>query len=189
MNNVVPVQGLSPQEVELLNAPFPEEVLDVYQGFTYIGVEYVIERLNTVFNYNWDFTAKTTVGEKETRKGQKGEYIVTPVYADVTLTVRSITGATIVRFGSGGGVIGYGKSEGDGHKSAVSDALKKAAQSLGVGLYIAMEAKKAKKAQRRASRGGNRSSFSPPNIGPAAAANTAPQQPAATGGFRPPVPV
>jgi len=188
MNTIT--QGLTPEEAAFLNAPFPPEILDLYQGFTFIPVEHVIERLNLTFNYNWDFVAKTSLGEKETRHGKKGDYVVTPVYADVTLTVRSSTGASITRFGSGGGIIGYGKSEGDGHKSAVSDALKKAAQSLGVGLYIAIDAKKAKKAQRKTNKKFNNNtgtSFAPPNVGPAVTRPAA--QPATGGGFCPPTPV
>lgn len=185
LNKLAP--GLSQQEAAGLAAEFPAEVLDENNGFTYIPVEYVIDRLNKVFNYNWDCVpTEITLGEKETRTNKKGnQFTVLPVYATVLLTVRSSTGAVITRVGSGGNVTGYGKSEGDGHKGAVSDALKKAAQSLGVGLYIAMEGRAARKAKRGNWNRNNQSQGVRPPMGgqPAAAPNTAPAQ---SGGVRPP---
>ena len=165
--------GLTPEERAGLEAPFEDSALEVNKGFTYIPVEHVIDRLNAVFDGNWDFVPyDITVGDAEERSSQNGEktYTVRPVWATVILTVRSRSGAVVSRTGSGGSIIGYGKGEGDGHKGAISDALKKAAQSLGVGLYIAKEAREQRKSSRKRSGGGgsNNRSVPLPNSAPSA---------------------
>lgn len=137
------MKGLTQEEIDILLERFPEDIIKENNGFKYIPVEHVIERLNRAFNYNWDFKiSHIDKGETETKTSSRGnKYSATPVFITVELTVRSTTGSTLVRTGVGGGTIGFGQGEGDGHKSATSDALKKAAQSLGVGLYIAIEGK------------------------------------------------
>lgn len=149
------INGLSQREIEVLNRPFPDEVLDIVKGFTYIPGEYVIERLNEAFNYNWD-CKKVYVAEGTPRTDSKDNTVI-PVYVGIELTVRSETGCQVSRLGFGGNIAGYGKSDGDGHKGAYTDALKKAAQSLGVGLYIAMDARKERKKNKggRNYQGGN----------------------------------
>lgn len=122
---------------EELARPFPRDVLEDTQrggrSFTYIPASEVIVRLNQVLGpENWS---------SEADAHRDGEWII----AKVILTVRmdgQITHATqyggqeIKRYTSGkraGEVMDLSSD----YKGAVSDALKKAAQQLGVGLYLA----------------------------------------------------
>jgi hypothetical protein len=116
-----------------LSAPFPKEVersLDKGGAtLTYIPVSEVIVRLNDVFGpLGWSYTLV-----KCERDVLDPDFLV----AHVSMTVGDIT-----RDGVGGQKIKRMKSGdivdlGDEYKGAVSDALKKAAQSFGVGLYLA----------------------------------------------------
>jgi hypothetical protein len=116
-----------------LSAPFPKEVerqLDKGgTSLTYIPVSEVIVRLNDVFgSLGWSYTLV-----KCERDVLDPDFLV----AHVSMTVGDIT-----RDGVGGQKIKRMKSGdivdlGDEYKGAVSDALKKAAQSFGVGLYLA----------------------------------------------------
>ena len=116
-----------------LSAPFPKEVerqLDKGGAtLTYIPVSEVIVRLNDVFGpLGWSYTLV-----KCERDVLDPDFLV----AHVSMTVGNIT-----RDGVGGQKIKRMKSGdivdlGDEYKGAVSDALKKAAQSFGVGLYLA----------------------------------------------------
>lgn len=116
-----------------LSAPFPKEVekqLDKGGAtLTYIPVSEVIVRLNDVFGVTgWSYTIV-----KCSRDTLDPDFLV----AHVCMTVGNIT-----RDGVGGQKIKRMKSGdivdlGDEYKGAVSDALKKAAQSFGVGLYLA----------------------------------------------------
>ena len=116
-----------------LSAPFPKEVeRQLDKGgitLTYIPVSEVIVRLNEVFGVTgWSYTQI-----KCERDFLDPDFLV----AHVRLTV-----GTITRDGVGGQKIKRTKAGdildlGDEYKGAVSDALKKAAQSFGVGLYLA----------------------------------------------------
>ncbi len=116
-----------------LSAPFSKEVekqLDKGGAtLTYIPVSEVIVRLNDVFGIlGWSYTLV-----KCERDVLDPDFLV----AHVSMTVGDIT-----RDGVGGQKIKRMKSGdivdlGDEYKGAVSDALKKAAQSFGVGLYLA----------------------------------------------------
>ncbi len=116
-----------------LSAPFPKEVekqLDKGGAtLTYIPVSEVIVRLNDVLGvFGWSYTLV-----KCERDVLDPDFLV----AHVSMTVGDIT-----RDGVGGQKIKRMKSGdivdlGDEYKGAVSDALKKAAQSFGVGLYLA----------------------------------------------------
>ncbi|MBF83200.1 MAG: hypothetical protein CL489_01855 [Acidobacteria bacterium] len=100
---------------------------------TYIKVSEVISRLNDVLGVDgWSLVVK------ECRRDA-----VTPdwIIAHVTLTT-IIDGAVVHKDGFGGQEVKYMKNGnpvdlGNEFKGAVSDATKKAAQSLGVGLYLA----------------------------------------------------
>jgi len=172
--------GLSPTEVAGCLARFPENVINTRGQFKYIPVEHVIDRLNQVFNYNWDST-QTYVELGAPRTDNKGN-VLTPIYMGVSLRVKSTTGAVIEKVGFGGNVAGYGKGEGDGHKGAYSDALKKAAQALGIGLYLAIEGK----AGRRSGGGGHNRGATAPTSAPNLSNNT--QQVQAPGRAVPPPP-
>jgi hypothetical protein len=117
-----------------LTEPFPQEMeRSLNKGganLTYIPVSEVINRLNKVIGVDkWSYSVKSWQ--------QLGNAIV----AHVTL-IAEIEGNTVTRDGVGGQKIKMTKQGepldiGDEVKGAVSDALKKAAQAFGVGLYLA----------------------------------------------------
>lgn len=119
-----------------LNEPFPKEVeRQLKKGgtsLTYIPVSEVISRLNKVLGYDgWSYQII-----KCERDSLDPDFIV----AHVRLEVYGF--GMITKDGFGGQKIKRTKSGdivdlGDEFKGAVSDALKKAAQALGVGLYLA----------------------------------------------------
>jgi recombination DNA repair RAD52 pathway protein len=122
-----------------LNEPFPKEVeRQLKKGgtsLTYIPVSEVISRLNKVLGFDgWAYEII-----KCERDALDPEFIV----AHVRLSVLSKDDFTnVVKDGFGGQKIKRTKAGdivdlGDEFKGAVSDALKKAAQALGVGLYLA----------------------------------------------------
>ena len=105
---------------------------------TYIPVAEVIHRLNEVLAYNWGYTVVSYQ-----RDPLDPDYVV----AHVSMKVY-IDGEPVIRDGFGGVKIkrtrdGAIVDLGDEYKGAVSDALKKAAQSFGVGLYLARHEDKA----------------------------------------------
>lgn len=118
-----------------LQEPFPQEMLRFNQakGLTYIPISEVIARLNRVLGVeNWSYDVS-----KAWREPDHPDWCL----AHVRLHVR-IGEKEIARSGYGGQQIKKKKNGdvvdlGDEFKGAVSDALKKAAQSLGVGLELA----------------------------------------------------
>ncbi len=120
-----------------LSEPFPAEVeRTMTKGgtqLTYIPVSEVITRLNNVLGVeNWSYQVRSCQRDPDLR-----DWII----AHVTLTV-SIDDYDITKDGFGGQEIKYMKSGkavdlGNEYKGAVSDALKKAAQAIGVGIYLA----------------------------------------------------
>jgi hypothetical protein len=127
--------------IQQLAEPFPREMEKILKkggaSLTYIPVSEVITRLNKVLGVNqWSFEI-ISCG----RDSIDPDYIVAHVrlswHTDATRPE-----ATIYRDGYGGQKIKRTKQGeivdlGDEFKGAVSDALKKAAQTLGVGLYLA----------------------------------------------------
>ena len=119
---------------QLLTEPFPAEMERTLNkggvSLVYIPVSEVINRMNKIIGVeNWSYQVKTW------------QQLGTSIVAHVTLTVE-IDGKTIMRDGVGGQKIKLTKSQepldiGDELKGAVSDALKKASQTLGIGLYLA----------------------------------------------------
>jgi hypothetical protein len=124
----------------LFNEHFPQEVeRQLKKGgasLTYIPVSEVITRLNKVLGFdNWSYEIV-----KSERDALDPDFIV----AHVRLTVHTDGDrfAAITKDGFGGQKIKRTKAGdivdlGDEFKGAVSDALKKAAQTLGIGLYLA----------------------------------------------------
>jgi hypothetical protein len=106
-------------------------------SLTYIPVSEVITRLNKVLGIDsWSFNILSC-----DRDSLDPEYIVAHVRL-IWHTDATRPECTIVRDGFGGQKIKRTKAGdivdlGDEMKGAVSDALKKAAQTLGVGLYLA----------------------------------------------------
>lgn len=97
---------------------------------SYVEVGYVIERLNKIFNYNWDFeTTSENIGKKQIYvKGRltgrllkkDGEFftITKEQYGGVDIKFNRQTGAPV--------------SIGDDLKAAASDALKKCSSMFGI---------------------------------------------------------
>ena len=120
-----------------LSEPFPAEVeRTMTKGgtqLTYIPVSEVITRLNNTLGVeNWSYQVKDCQRDPDLR-----DWII----AHVTLTA-IIDGSVTHKDGFGGQEIKYMKSGkavdlGNEYKGAVSDALKKAAQAIGVGIYLA----------------------------------------------------
>ena len=107
---------------------------------TYIPVSEVIHRLNEVLAYNWSYTVLSCH-----RDPLDPDYIVAHVnmkvynYEEVPMCERDGFGGVKVKRTRDGGIVDLG----DEYKGAVSDALKKASQSFGVGLYLARHEDKA----------------------------------------------
>jgi hypothetical protein len=99
-------------------------------SLTYIPVSEVINRMNKVLGVEaWSFSIK------------KWEQLGTSIVAHVVVNA-NINGTMVSRDGVGGQKIKINKQGepvdiGDEVKGAVSDALKKAVQTLGIGLYLA----------------------------------------------------
>jgi hypothetical protein len=101
--------------------------------FSYVEHGYVTERLNLVFGFNWDFE----VVDKQMLEDE--------VIVEAKLTVRTPGGQTIVKTQFGGAELkrhasgprsGRPLSVADDYKAAASDALKKCASLLGIGLDL-----------------------------------------------------
>lgn len=134
--------GSDQNVMQALYAPFPEEMEKVMflsgVNLKFIPVSEVINRLNKVLGVDgWSFEI-ISCDEVSTN--------VDELSAHVSLTVdfgngkkvikHAVGGATIKRIKATGKPLDYGNSR----KMAVSDALKKAAQQLGVGLYLSRSA-------------------------------------------------
>lgn len=116
-----------------LSKPFPREVeRQLDKGgvtLTYIPVSEVIARLNDVFGVlGWSYTQISC-----DRDALDPDFLVAHVRMTVGDITRDGVGGQTIKRKRDGGIVDLG----DEYKGAVSDALKKAAQSFGVGLYLA----------------------------------------------------
>src|SRR6476660_9125552 len=132
------MQTLSEAQVDFLLQRTPKHEIKKRQGrgglqFSYVEHGYVTERLNLVFGFNWDFE----VTDKQILEDE--------VIVEAKLTVRTPGGQTIVKTQFGGADIkrhasgaksGRPLSIADDYKAAASDALKKCASLLGIGLDL-----------------------------------------------------
>jgi hypothetical protein len=132
------MQTLSEAQVDFLLQRTPKHEIKTRQGrggmqFSYVEHSYVTERLNLVFGFNWDFD----VMDKQILEDE--------VIVEAKLTVRTPGGQTIVKTQFGGAEIkrhasgprsGRPLSIADDYKAAASDALKKCASLLGIGLDL-----------------------------------------------------
>ncbi len=132
------MQTLNEAQVDFLLQRTPRHEIKYRQGrgglqFAYVEHGYVTERLNMVFGFNWDFE----VVDKQILEDE--------VIVEAKLTVRTPGGQTIVKTQFGGADIkrhasGTKKdrplSIADDFKAAASDALKKCASLLGIGLDL-----------------------------------------------------
>lgn len=118
-----------------LAEPFPQELLreNKAKGLTYVPIAEVIARMNRVLGVpNWSTSIVRTW-----REDDHPDWVLSLVRLTIT-----IGDQTFEREGIGGQQVKHRKSGdvvdlGDEYKGAYSDALKKAAQSLGVGLELA----------------------------------------------------
>src|SRR5215210_5676982 len=132
------IQTLSEAQVDFLLQRTPKREIKMRQGrgglqFAYVEHGYVTERLNLVFGFNWDFD----IMDKQILEDE--------VIVEAKLTVRTPRGQTIVKTQFGGAEIkrhasgakmGRPLSIADDYKAAGSDALKKCASLLGIGLDL-----------------------------------------------------
>ncbi len=132
------VQTLDEAQVDFLLQRTPKNEIKMRQGrggmqFAYVEHGYVTERLNLVFGFNWDFD----IVDKQILEDE--------VIVEAKLTVRTPKGQTIVKTQFGGADIkrhtsgakmGRPLSIADDYKAAGSDALKKCASLLGIGLDL-----------------------------------------------------
>lgn len=118
-----------------LSVPFPEELLryNSAKNLTYVPIAEVIARLNRVIGVdNWSTEIVDTWREPD-----HPDWVLARVRLTITIGEKTIT-----REGVGGQQVKHKKNGdvvdlGDEYKGAYSDALKKAAQSLGIALELA----------------------------------------------------
>jgi hypothetical protein len=127
---------------EMLSEPFPEEMEKTLRkggaSLTYIPVSEVITRLNKVFGVDGWSSEILSCGRDEIDP----DFVVARVRLVVYFDKNALP---IFKDGIGGQKIKRTKAGeivdlGDEMKGAASDALKKAAQHLGIGLYLARDA-------------------------------------------------
>lgn len=134
-------QNTSADIARQLAEPFPEEMerVLVKSGveLVYLPISEVINRLNKVLGVDsWSFKIQSVY---------RDHVDTDEIIAHVSLTA-VINGNEVVKDGFGGQTVKRQKKDnkpvdlGNDFKGAVSDALKKAAQQLGVGLYLARSA-------------------------------------------------
>jgi hypothetical protein len=125
-------------QMEQLNEEFPEGVLGTLpkggKKLSFVPVAEVIQRLNNVLGTgNWSYTVVNQWREDDI-KGNP--WVLAHVSLSATITSNGEESRT-TRSGIGGyDHSNKGMDLADAYKSAVSEALKKAAQTLGVGLHL-----------------------------------------------------
>lgn len=128
---------MTDRQAELLATEFPPEVCGTLpkagRKLTYVPVAEVIARLNQVLGVgNWSYHAERYYRDEIDRN-----WIICEVEIQAL-----VDGETCIRAGVGGYSTkmyteeNKGMDIADAYKSALSEALKKAAQSLGVGLHL-----------------------------------------------------
>jgi hypothetical protein len=128
------MNGLTPLK-EILERQFPKEQIKHRKGsygkmLSYVPAVLVVDRLNEAFNYKWNWQ----IVSHEINNRQ--------IICIGRLTVK-IDGETIIKEAFGSKQIEFNKGTetpvndtGDDLKAACSDALKKAASLLGIGLHL-----------------------------------------------------
>lgn len=142
--------------IDKIKLPIPKDLIQVREGggnkkLRYVGGSYVISMLNYIFDYNWDWTESVEwiaqSQDKVYKDKNKGTETVTPqppvCHVKGILVVHYLDEKgierTIKKTGYGSKVITGGASEQEScYKSASTDAIKKAASMLGLGLELYM---------------------------------------------------
>lgn len=115
---------------EILERPFPPEVVRRRPGrngedITYLEAHVVVARLNEAFAGEWSFTI-------EKHEILEDEVVVLGRLTAATVNKSAFGSSSVTRARDGGKAV----SVGDDLKAAATDALKKAATLLGVGLTL-----------------------------------------------------
>lgn len=140
MTTNVTINGKNPEKVfEALRKEFPPEAIDQdYQGFLYVKMSAVEDRLNEVLGFN--YSNEILQSKVETVAGVSYFLfdckIIIRDDSGKTLCERSSAGGTQVRIATKGENKGLPVDAAEDYKSAVQTAIKKAARSLGVGAYL-----------------------------------------------------
>lgn len=113
-----------------LEKEFPANQLKTIRGFSYIPEPLIRQRLREVLGLSWNWEI---VKETETMFKSKPAVVVTG-----RLTLKLPSGDVVIREAHGGSPLDNGMRPGDAHKSAGSNALKKAAYLVGVGAYLGL---------------------------------------------------
>lgn len=124
-----------------LAEPFPEEMekIIVKSGVSlvYLPISEVIARLNKVLGVDaWSFEIISVARDEVDRDELVAHVSITATINDKVIVKHGFGGQTVKRMKKDNKPVDLGND----FKGAVSDALKKAAQQLGVGLYLARTA-------------------------------------------------
>ncbi len=124
-----------------LAAPFPVEMeRAINKGgveIIYIPISEVIARLNMVLGVDGWSMKVVSVGRDETDVDEIISHVALSArFGDVIVEKHGVGGSSVKRIKNSGKTLDLGND----FKGAVSDGLKKAAQQLGVGLYLARTA-------------------------------------------------
>jgi len=161
LESIPQIQGTG----EALSKPFPAELRRQRKGhegkmITYVSTVYYIDRLNEVFNHQWNFELLEHITSD------------TEVYCHGKLTVE-INGVPVVKEAYGGSeivyinvydketrkVIGRKPQMGDALKASQSDSLKKCCSLLGIGGELYREKNQGNQNQGNKTAGGNGKSY------------------------------
>lgn len=129
---------MSNQIYQQLSEPFPPEMERSLSksgtNLVYIPVSEVINRLNKVLGVDkWSFHVVSVQRDSADTDFVLAHVRISYLINDYTEIVRDGFGGQKIKRNKQGGIVDLG----DEFKGAISDALKKAAQTLGVGLYLA----------------------------------------------------
>ncbi len=119
-----------------LSEAFPDEVVKDVQGMDYVPVAEVVSRLNRVLGTNgWSSTIVDIH-----RDAVSPDYVIAQISISAVIDGKpcvadGVGGKKIALTRTGNEIVDLGRD----FKSAYSDALKKAAQRLGVGLHLARD--------------------------------------------------
>lgn len=121
---------MKPEAIDILIEPFPEAAVRTRRGghgkeLRYLETWRVIERLNLAFSHDWAFRLLEW-------KLLENEIVVHAELEAAGVIKQAFGSSSITRSRDSGEAIGIG----DDAKSAASDALKKSATMLGVGLEL-----------------------------------------------------
>ena len=127
---------MSKEVLKQLSTPFPAELEGTLNkggvAFRFVSVNEVIARLNDVLGFeNWNFEVLSCERSLEGGDNVIAHVRLTAVVND-RLFKREAYGGAEVKAKKNGGLLDLGND----HKIAISDALKKAASMMGVGLFL-----------------------------------------------------